>query len=102
MRLHRACQQARKTKERALRDVETAAACLVDDVPTRDFHIHIDIDSSEVPTDFVDLTREGARRKEKKKLADTSWPPKNWKGQEMDVATGAAYVLILDREQGVA
>ena len=101
MRLHHACQQARKTKERALRDVETAAACLVDDVPTRDSDVHVDIDSSEAPTEFVDLTRDGARRKEMK-LANKSWPPRNWKSQKMDLATGAAYVLIMDREQGVA
>lgn len=97
MRLHNACQQARKTRERALRDVETAAACLVDDVPVRDSYVQIDIDSSEVPTDFVDPTREGARRKEKK-LATKPWPPKNWKGENMELTTGAAYVLIMDRE----
>jgi hypothetical protein len=94
LRLHHACQQARKVKERALRDVETAAACLVDTVPTSDFYIHIDIDRSEVPTDFVDLTRQDARRKEMK-LGTKPWPPENWKGEDMDLATSDAYVLVM-------
>jgi hypothetical protein len=95
LRLHRACQQARKTKERALRDVETAAACLVDVIPTSDSYIHIDIDRSAVPTDFIDLTRQDAHRKEKKS-ATKAWPPKkNWKDEDMDLATGNAYVLVM-------
>jgi hypothetical protein len=97
VRLHNACQRARKTKERALRDAETAAACLVDAVPTSDSYIQIDIDNSEVPTDFVDLTREDARYKERKSVAKP-WPPKNWKGEDMKLGTGVAYVLIMDQE----
>jgi len=33
-----------------------------------------------------------------KKLATKPWPPKNWKDEDMDLTTGAAYVLIMDRE----
>lgn len=77
-----------------MRDVETAAACLIEAVPTSDSYIHIDIDRSEVPTDFVDLTREDVRRKERKPATKT-WPPKNWKGEDMDLATGDAYVLVM-------
>ncbi|GAB7325487.1 hypothetical protein MBLNU13_g09498t2 [Cladosporium sp. NU13] len=102
LRLHRACQQARKTKERALRDVETAAACLVDDVPMSASNIRINIDSSEVPSDFVDLTLRNASRSvpvaKEKKLTNKPWPPQNWKGENMDLSIGAAYVLIMDRE----
>ena len=104
LRLHNACQQARKTKERALRDAEIASKCLVDAVPTRGGS-YIHIDSSEVPTDFVDLTRRNAGRPvpadKEKSLANQPWPPKNWTGEGMELALGAAYVLITDRDQGV-
>lgn len=94
LQLHHACQKARRTKERALRDVEAAAACLVDTVPTSDSCIQIDINRSEVPTDFVDLTREHVRRKERRPATEP-WPPKNWKDEDMDLATGDAYVLVM-------
>lgn len=104
LRLHNACQQARKTKERALRDAEIASQRLVDDVPTRGGS-YIHIDSSEVPTDFVDLTRRNAGRPvpvdKEKSLTNQPWPPKNWTGEGMELALGAAYVLITDRDQGV-
>lgn len=95
--LHKACQQARKTKERALKDVQTAAACLADYVPTRYSYIQIDVVGSEVPADFIDLTREDARRKQRKP-ASKLWPPKNWKGDDMKLDTGVAYVLIMADE----
>lgn len=79
-----------------MRDVETAAACLVDDVPTSDSYVQIDIDSSGFPSDFVDLTREDTRRKERKPVAKP-WPPQNWKGEDLDLTTSKAYVLIMDR-----
>lgn len=87
LRLHKACQQARKTKERA-------AACLVDDVPTRDSYIQIN--GSEAPTEFVDLTREEVGRR--KQPAPKPWPPKNWRGGNLELAMGGAYVLIMNGE----
>jgi len=93
-RLHNACQRARKTKERALRDVELATACLVDVVPESSSYVQLD--SAEVPpVDSVDLTREGATRVAKR-LAKKTWPPPNWKGQHMHLTMGDAYVLVVD------
>jgi hypothetical protein len=93
LRLHHACQQARKTKERALRDAETAAACLVEVVPTSTSFVQPDI--SEVPIEFIDLTRQDAHRKEKKPVT-RPWPPKkNWKDEDVDLTTGDAYVLLM-------
>jgi hypothetical protein len=100
LRLHNACQQARKTKERALRDAEIASKCLVDDVPTRGGS-YIQIDSSELPTDFIDLTRRPVPVDKEKRLSNQPWPPRSWKGEGMELALGAAYVLITDRDQGV-
>lgn len=104
LRVHNACQKARKVKERALRDVETAAACLVDDVSTSDSYVQIEIDNVEVPIDFVDLTREDTRRKNRK-LANKPWPPQKQalaaaelEGWGHDLPANKAYVLITDRE----
>jgi hypothetical protein len=97
LRLHNACQRARKTKARALKDAETAASCLIEAAPEGSSYIQID--GGEVPTDFVDLTGRCARRTERR-LADKPWPPRNWKGEEMVLTIGGAYVLVMDREQG--
>lgn len=104
LRVHNACQKARKVKERALSDVETAAACLVDDVSMSDSYVQIEIDNVEVPTDFVDFTHEYTRRK-KRKLANKPWPLQKQalaaaelEGWGHDLPTSKAYVLITDRE----
>ena len=104
LRLHMAGQRARKTRERALRDVEFAASCLVDVVPKSSSYILFD--SSEAPIDYVDLTRQGACRpsvvEKEQKLASEPWPPRNWKGENMGLITGDAYILVTDCEQSDA
>ena len=97
-------QKARKTRERALRDVEFAASCLVDVVPKSSSYILFD--SSEAPIDYVDLTRRDVCRptvmENERKLASEPWPPRNWRGEDMDLITGDAYILVTDYEQSEA
>ena len=73
-----------------MRDAEIAAACLVDDdaVPACSFYVQVD--RSETPGEFVDFTC----RKEKR-VASKMWPPRNWKGEDMKLGPGDAYVLVI-------
>lgn len=100
-RFHNACQKARKTKERATRDAAVAAACLVGDVPLSSAYVLVD--SSEAPTVFIDLASRVAARPtaaslKKKPASGQQLLKTNWKGENMDLEAGFAYVLVTSHE----
>jgi hypothetical protein len=103
-RIHKACQKAQKTQERALRDAAAAEACLVETVP--ESSLDVLVKSKEAPVEFVDATTwstsQGGSKAEKRKEKPTSskpWPPRtNWKGDDLKLSEGTAYVLIVKYE----
>jgi hypothetical protein len=99
-RIHKACHKAQKTKERALRDAAAAEACLVETVP--ESRLCVLVRRKEAPIECVDCTAlsTGQVAKQEKSASSEQWPPKtNWKGEDVELRAGIAYVIVIRDEQ---
>jgi hypothetical protein len=93
-------------KDRAHRDAAAAQACIVDDgddVLLGSREPYVLIERSEAPSEFFDLSslQVAARGSIKSRIAESARlrkkrlsPMKNWKGEKMELASGAAYVFV--------
>ena len=102
MKRHAACARAGKVKGHTVRDAE----CLVDVVHSVSRELYVQVDRSEAPREFVDFAatslRVGleeavskSRVGESGRLGKKVAPLKNWKGEEMGLGRGGAYVLVV-------
>jgi hypothetical protein len=105
--IHAACGKARKVKEGARRDAAAAQACFVDDgdddVLLGSRELYVLVERSEAPSEFFDFTspRVAAKVSSKSGIARTALlgkkrlsPRKIWKGEDIGLTRGAAYVFI--------
>jgi hypothetical protein len=94
-------------KEGARRDAAAAQACFVDDgdddVLLGSRELYVLVERSEAPSEFFDFTspRVAAKVSSKSGIARTALlgkkrlsPSKNWKGEDIGLTRGAAYVFI--------
>jgi hypothetical protein len=100
---HAACARAGKVKARTVRDAE----CLVDVVHSVSRELYVQVDRSEAPREFVDFTTTGSLRvvveeevsksrvRESARLGKKILTMKNWKGEEMGLGRGVAFVLVV-------
>jgi hypothetical protein len=96
MKRHAACARAGKVKVRTVRDAE----CLVDVVPSVSRELYVQVDRSEAPREFVDCTASlrvvpRSRVRASARLGKKALTMKNWKGEEMGLGRGVAFVLVV-------
>jgi hypothetical protein len=99
--IYAAGKKARKVKAGTVRD----AGFLIDGVPSVSCEPYVQVDRSEAPEEFLDLTsgslRVVAKEAPKSKvgrsalLSKKALPLKNWKGEILGLGRGAVYVLIV-------
>lgn len=91
-----ACQKARQIRQRALVDAAAAQKCLVESVPEMRSSPYVLAKRSEDPL-LVDFTEVGSGTSDRRSKAASSNPQslgKIWKGEEIGLNPGGAYVVI--------
>ena len=91
-----ACQKARKIRQRAMEDAAAAQKCLVESVPEMTSSPCVLAKRSEDPilVDFTEVSSGTSDRRRKASPRNLLSLRENWKGEEMDLKPGGAYVVI--------